>query len=243
MDSRPVKLSCSRLYQLFVLPAWIGAFWYLLQHIGGSPLLGKFLRPDYWWLVNVGTAILILFVISLVYCDPSNRGRRGVGLLLQMGIMILPLLYLPTAAVSHLSPDAASKRSFYMAQPGTRLNGPFSVNPDLKPPENPSLFRLVVESEPYEGKKVTTMGMAYWDDQLPQNSFLCYRLAMYCCAADARPIGIVVKYDKPKAFKKGTWVKIEGIVGFTTLKGQRLTKLKAETVNPTAPPKDPYLLP
>jgi putative membrane protein len=101
----------------------------------------------------------------------------------------------------------------------------------------------VLEGEPYEGKKVTTTGMAYWDQQLPENSFFCYQLLMFCCAADAKPIGIVVEYDKPKTVEKGGWVKVEGTVGFTTFQGQRFTKITAETVSSTDTPKDPYLFP
>jgi putative membrane protein len=243
VDSNMRKPSFSRLYQLAVLLAWIVAFWCLFQHMSGSPLLGKFLHPDYWWLVEVGTAILIVFVISLVYCDPHDRGRRGVGLVLQMGIMILPLLYLPMAFVAQIGPDAAKKRSFYMTQPGAILAAPVSKGSSEKLPENPSLLRLALDAEFYEGKNVTTMGRAYWDSELPQDSFFCYRLLMFCCAADARPIGVLVEYDKQKTFEKGSWVKVQGTVGFTTFRGRRLTKIRAEKVSPTEPPKVPYLFP
>jgi len=238
-----------------VLLAWIVAFWFLLQHLGGSPILGKFLRPDYWWLVEVGTAILVFFVMAMVYNDPPHGGRRGIALLSQMGIMILPLLYLPTAAVSQLSPDAVKKRSFYLSQ----SHQPFSEaslqslsesSADGKDsgrldevPTNPSLLRLVFKPEPYQGRRVTIVGKTYTDDKLPPNSFLCYQLLMFCCAADARAIGVVVEYDKSETVKNGDWVKVEGSVGFTSLEGQRLTKITAESVEPTEAPKDPYLFP
>ena len=70
------KPSFLRLYQLIVLMAWVVAFWFLLQHLAGRPIISKFLRPDYWWLVEVGTAILVFFVMALVYCDPAQGGRR-----------------------------------------------------------------------------------------------------------------------------------------------------------------------
>ena len=257
MDGNRNKISFYRVLQSIVVLAWIAFFWFLFQRIWGSPLLGKFLRPDYWWLVGIGTAILVFFLISIDCRDPGNRGRRGVSLLVQMGIMILPLLYLPTAAVSQLSPEAIKKRSFYVAQAGQSNNdasrtgmsesitieGKREREPKL--PENPSLLRLVLDPEPYEGRRVTTMGIAYWDKELklPENTFFCYQLAMYCCAADARPMGVLVKYDKSKALKKGDWVTVEGTVGFTTLEDQRVTKITAEKVSPTEPPENPYLLP
>jgi len=207
-------------------------------------------------LVQAGTAILIFFVISQVYCEPHNRGRRGLGLLLQIGIMILPLLYLPTAAVSNLSPEAAKKRSFLMAQPQKQkdktsrqpksdsVSGDTSESEsDYNLPENPSLLRLALDATPYTGRRVTTTGMVYVGDKLPENAFLCYRLLMFCCAADAKAVGVVVEYDKSRNLTKGDWVQVEGTVGFTTLGGQRLTRISAEKVTPTSPPKDPYLFP
>jgi putative membrane protein len=250
------RVSFYRLLQLIVALAWIVAFWILLQGLWGTPLLGKFLRPDYWWLVEIGTAVLMFFVLSLVYCAPHNRGTRGLGLLLQMGIMILPLLYLPTAAVSKLSHEAVKKRSIYATQSrpakdgasrselsGLSLNEGRGGEKDFNLEENPSLLRLVFEPAPYEGRRVTTMGMVYWDDRLPENSFFCFQLLMFCCAADAKPIGVLVEYDKSNTLEKGSWVTVDGTVGFATLEDRRLTKISAEHVKPTEPPKDPYLLP
>jgi uncharacterized repeat protein (TIGR03943 family) len=246
------------LFQSIVVVAWIAAFWFLVQRIWGPPLLGKFLRPDYWWLAEMGTAILVIFLISIDYRQSCHRGRRGLSLLVQMIIMILPLVYLPTAAVSQLSPEAAKKRSLYLTQSGytkqdaSRQSTPGSITDEtktaernLKPSDNPSLLQLASEPELYEGKRVTATGMAYQDQnlKLPENSFFCYRLLMYCCAADARPTGVLVEYDKSKTLQKGTWVKVEGIVGFTTVEDQRLTKITAETVMPTEAPENAYLLP
>jgi uncharacterized repeat protein (TIGR03943 family) len=256
VSSNKERPSFQRLYQLVVVLAWIVAFWFLLQELGGNPILGKFLRPDYWWLVEMGTAILVFFVMALVYCDPPHGGRRGISLLCQMGIMILPLVYLPTAAVSQLSPDAVKKRSFFLSQTFEQGGkGNFWSKPDSaagdgadsgrvdEVPENPSFLRLVFKPEPYEGKHVTISGMAYVDDRLPPNSFLCYQLLMFCCAADAKAIGVVVEYDKSDTLKKGEWVKVQGSVGLTSVEGQRLTKITAENVAPTKAPKDPYLFP
>ncbi len=248
------KASFFRLFQLIVVLAWILGLWFLCADVGEAPLLGKFLRPDYWWIVEMGVGILILFLISLVYCDPHNRGRRGLGLLLQMGIMIVPLLYLPAAVRSELSPDAAKKRSFSVgrferavknASPGrtSRSSDPDrkAIGGDNRLPEDPSLIQLIMESSHYEGKQVTTLGKVCLDDRLPKGTFFCYRLLMICCAADASPVGVMVHYDKIDSVKNGDWVKVEGTVGLTTFQSHRAVKLVAEQVEPTSRPKDPYV--
>ncbi len=250
MASDRNKMSSYRILQVIVALAWIVAFWFLVQRIWGPPPLGKFLHPDYWWLVEMGAAILVLFVISLAYFDPHRSGRRGLGLVLQVGIMLLPLLYLPIAVSAQLSPEAARKRSLYAASGGqinrstTTARAVFStMSGDYRLKENPSLLRLVMEPKPYEGRRVTMTGMVYQDDKLPENSFICYQLTIYCCAADAQPVGVLVEYDKPQPVEKSGWVKVEGIVGFTELGDDRLPKITAEKVQAIIPPNVPYLLP
>jgi putative membrane protein len=85
--------------------------------------------------------------------------------------------------------------------------------------------------------------MVYQDDRLPENSFFCYQLTIYCCAADAQPVGVLVEYHKRIPVEKGGWVKVEGIVGFAELRDDRLPKITAEKVEAINPPKVPYLLP
>lgn len=256
VDSSQERGSCFRLFQLIVLLAWITGFWLLGASFGGTPLLGKFLRPDYWWIVKMGTTVLVLFLIALVVCEPHDRGRRGVALLLQMGIMIVPLLYLPTAVSSNLSPEAAKKRSLSVAGCGLPLesvssrqsSGSVSAEGKAEPQEpkllvNPPLIDLLRQSERYDGKPVTTLGRVCLDDRLPQGTFFCYRLLMVCCAADVVPIGVLVDYGKIKTLQNGGWVKVSGTVGLTTFESHRAVKIVAQRVEPTTPPKDPYVWP
>ena len=123
MDGNLNSSSMSRFMLLIVLIAGIAAFWILIQRIEGTPLISRLLRQEYWWLVAVGTGILLLFLLSLVYPDPHCAGPHGIRLTLQVGIMILPLLYVPTAVTSRLSPDALNKR-LSLAQQNFRLEQP-----------------------------------------------------------------------------------------------------------------------
>jgi uncharacterized repeat protein (TIGR03943 family) len=245
-----------RLIQAIVVIAWIIAYWILIQRIDGTALLSKFLRPDYWWLIDVGTGILLFFLLSLVYGDSQCAGGHRIGLILQVGIMIVPLLYIPTAATSQLSPNAVKKRLFNFERQDYKMArasvfnfqrpGPMESKPidsDFNLPRNPSLLRLALAPEPYEGKHVTTLGRVYLDDKLPINSFFCYQLVMYCCAADAGPLGVLVQYDKVKNLSSGQWVKAEGEIKITQKGDQRKTEILAEKVEPIDPPKDQYLYP
>ncbi len=289
--------SLSWFMAVVVLVWWIFAFWFLLRSTTAGPLLGKFLRPGYWWLVEVGTAILVLFLIAVFFSDDFSTGRRGFGLLVQMGIMIIPVLYLPTAIGSQLSPEAANKRSFFAARsrsmnadrrgritpasPANAAVSPLSTDGEnsgavgtsssnrqadsrprnggarqamtnrsngstetgTKDRKGTAFLDLATDSEPYEGKRVTVEGMVGLNAKLPRGTFFCYRLAMFCCAADASPVGILVKHDKSGALKKGAWVKVEGVVGSAVVLKQPVTEITADKVESTQPPKQPYLFP
>jgi putative membrane protein len=168
----------------------------------------------------------------------------------------LPLLYLPTAVMSELSPEAVKKRAFSAVEvslseeerSGTRTGESVAKEPqvrhtDPKLPEDTSLVRLVLHAERYNGRRVTTMGKVCKDGKLPADSFFCYQLLMMCCAADARPVGVLVEYHRTKVLHTGEWVKIEGTVGSTTLNDHHVLKVAAERVEPTEPPKNQYLWP
>ncbi|MGC8604504.1 MAG: TIGR03943 family putative permease subunit [Desulfomonilaceae bacterium] len=244
MASERDWLSTSRLMKAIVVIAWIIAYWLLMWRIDGAPLLGKFLRPDYWWLTDVGTGILLFFLLSLVYLEPPRALKPRTGLLLQIGIMIVPLLYIPTAATSQLSPNAVKKRLFESGRQDYKM-GQASVFNFQRPdyPRNPSVLTLALAPESYESKQITTLGRVYRDDKLAPNTFFCYQLVMYCCAADAGPLGVLVEYDKANNLSSGQWVKVRGKVKISKNGDQRKTKIIAEKVEPIDPPKDQYLYP
>ncbi len=290
--NRDGSSSFSWFMAVVVLVWWIFAFWYLLRSNAGEPVLGQFLRPEYWWLVEVGAAILVLFLVAVFLCADFSTGRRGFGLIVQMGIMIVPILYLPTAIDSQLSPEAANKRSFFAAQSrslasqkrrtvptataatagvtrarsdGTKNSGGVDTSSSnrvtrsvgetgttasstgkgngLNDPKGPSFLDLASDSEPYEGKRVSVEGIVYRDAKLPKHSFFCYRLVMFCCAADASPAGILVKYHESGTLKKGTWVKVKGVVGTGSVQKQPVTEIAAEKVESTKPPRQQYVVP
>jgi uncharacterized repeat protein (TIGR03943 family) len=83
--------------------------------------------------------------------------------------------------------------------------------------------------------KVTAVGMVAHPPQLPAGQFLLVRFKMTCCAADATPVAVPVRWNKADALKEGGWVKVFG----TTNPAARV--LAADEVEPTKAPADPYL--
>lgn len=64
----------------------------------------------------------------------------------------------------------------------------------------------------YEGKRVEVTGFIFRRSDFSANQFVVARLFMWCCAADAAPVGPMCKWDKISAFQSGTWVKVTGVI-------------------------------
>ena len=134
-----------RILQATVVIAWLVAFVWLGRDSGGDPLLGRFIRSNYWWLVYTAIGILIAFGASLTIRPPHHSGSNRSRCLLQTGILFLPLFYLPLAVTSELSTQAAEKRSLYT--PRAAVSRPESPKPAKSPPKR---------TMPIENTKPTT---------------------------------------------------------------------------------------
>jgi uncharacterized repeat protein (TIGR03943 family) len=245
--------------QATVIIAWMAAFGWLARGSGDDSLLGRFIRSDYWWLVYTGIGILIALAASLVVRPPRQSGLGSLRSLLQVGILFLPLFYLPLAVTSELSTVAAEKRSLYTPRvAASRPESPRPAMSDPKPknqiesaklPKNPAkspeptMLELLSDPEDFEGSNVTLVGIVHRDKRLPANAFYCYRLVMVCCAADATPAGVIVEWPESNKLKKGTWVKVNGKVTFTKFDESDYPAISAVNVEKTSPPKNQFLFP
>ncbi len=54
---------------------------------------------------------------------------------------------------------------------------------------------------------------------------------------------VLVKSYESKTLNQRRWVRVEGIVGFTSIEDNHLPKIISEKVEPIKPPRDQYLLP
>ena len=107
----------------------------------------------------------------------------------------------------------------------------------------PTMFDLVTKPEDFEGMNVTLVGRVHKDTRLQSDSFYCYRMLMICCAADATPAGVVVKWRETPKIKTGTWVKVSGKAGFITFEGGPYPSIAAVKVEKTNPPKNRFIVP
>jgi len=92
----------------------------------------------------------------------------------------------------------------------------------------------------FENKRIQLVGQLMPDagTNAPKSRFKAVRMFMTCCAADARPIAALVEAETVPDLPEMTWIKITGTSTFPIENGRRISVLKAEQVEKTAPPEE-----
>ena len=171
-----------------------------------------FIQPKFSWLLLLGAAILLLYLLShLLRPLPENKIRTSIGGLARAGILSLPLIFLYAIYGQGLGAHALANKSVsgadVMAIPGLSAK---DSKLETKPGEPISLLTLVRHMEKLEGKQVIVEGMIYQDAVMPSGSFLLFRFGIYCCAADAIPVWVIVQGDNPLSLPNESWARVEG---------------------------------
>lgn len=94
--------------------------------------------------------------------------------------------------------------------------------PELRNDAQGRLFHCIGQYVPVDGKE-----------------FRLVRLLMVCCAADARPVGIMINGQAPAGIKDGDWLMVEGNVDLGN--GSGPPRIKAVTVERTDTPEELFL--
>jgi uncharacterized repeat protein (TIGR03943 family) len=97
--------------------------------------------------------------------------------------------------------------------------------------------------EEFEGKSAELIGqfVPMTTGNPKGNRFQVIRLFITCCAADAKPVGVTVQYDKPLKVSEMGWVKITGNPTFPMEGGRRTAVLMADKVEECPAPAEPFV--
>jgi len=97
--------------------------------------------------------------------------------------------------------------------------------------------------EEFEGKQVEMIGqfVPLTTGNPKGDRFQAIRLFITCCAADAKPVGVTVQYDKPLKVGEMSWVKITGTATFPLEGGKRTAILVASKVEDCPAPEEPFV--
>lgn len=105
------------------------------------------------------------------------------------------------------------------------------------------VINAATDANAIKGQRADVIGFVYQDSRLGDGQFLVGRFTITCCVADALAIGMAVKWPQAQSLPANTWVQVKGPVEATTVDGQRLPRILAESVETVPEPTDPYLYP
>ncbi len=225
---------------LLLLKYWISGQIYFLLH------------PNYIWLAVVAGFVLLglgvwrmLQRLSVRQRIPSARHvslipRRWSTLLL-LSIALVGFVLSPRPFTSDIALQRGVTETLTLTRPQPQS---FSVSSD---PSEKSLLDWVgtlnvyPEPDAYVGQPVNVDGFVVFPAELPDGYLILSRFVITCCAADAYPVGLPVRFPAlttpPPADQ---WVRVTGEMTSETLNGDRQLVIQADELAEIPEPRNPY---
>lgn len=204
---------------ILIISVWI-------QYLIKTNNLILYVHPRYVEFTDIASIITILFSLVCIYIFFKNVHTNfidfkfsfsfgGLALLLLMVSILLPPKSLTSATVTQRGIGDSLKTN---KQDISIASNPFldmsSINYEISDWLN--LFYLDTDIENYVGKPVKISGFAYINGFENANTsenkyFKLARFVITCCAVDARPVGLIIKYNESLAkIEKDKWYRVEG---------------------------------
>ena len=213
---------------------WLNVYYWLLE--GGR--YKAFIQPKLWPLLILALLLLLTFIAAFIYQFTRNQRHTVLSdTWIKSAIFFIPVVFLWAIYGQSLGGYAFSKRVLnpdeMVSVPGTYKIPSFSKTTA----ENRiSLLDLVRDTENYEGMRVVAEGMVYRAPHADESTFMLFRFAIVCCAADAIPVAILVKNTEAGNLNNDIWVRVEGLMNIETINGRRRPSIAAEIIQPIPAP-------
>lgn len=198
-----------------------------------------FLAPKLGGLMlGASLALLIFAVASLAGGRESSSPPRGR--LPSCLILLCPLVFLVMVPVGPAGSYAFEARSGEQTMARAYSGGNAARGRGVG-----DLHQTVVDINmnfpDNVGQQVVTEGMVTRMDDQPSGSIVVFRFAIVCCAADAQPVGVLVKGDGLEDLAKDAWIRVTGQLTKTKLNDDDIPTIQAEKIEHIQPPAGPYL--
>jgi uncharacterized repeat protein (TIGR03943 family) len=211
------------------------------------------IHPSYYLLVT-GTGVCLL-LIGILQGWRLYRGKiaksqelhssllpQGVTTMLLLGTAIAGLIITPKLFTSH----AAIQRGVSAEAVTVTRSQTQAFHTNVKP-ESKTLVDWVrtlnnyPEPDAYLGQKANINGFVFYPKDLPANYLMLSRFVITCCAADAYPVSLPVKFTGTRQnYPQDSWLQVKGNAIVETFSGSRQFVIEASEINPIPAPKNPY---
>lgn len=217
---------------LLLLPALLGGL-VLLRWVDGT--LIYYVAARYIWLVAGGAVFLVcLGAVGTFFSHAVSHTKAAVRPW-QMVFLAVPILLGFTLSPRPLSANTALQRGLGQALPTYLTPQPFSFAVDSSQRTFGDWARILfssAEKSSLIGKQANISGFITKEG----SDVYLTRFQVSCCAADGRPVGILLQPNMP--VETNTWWKVSGEMEKTET-GE--IRLKAKEMTPIDIPANPYL--
>jgi uncharacterized repeat protein (TIGR03943 family) len=196
--------------------------------------------------------------------EGHHHGEGGlIPLLFKTALLLLPLVVIFLGQADHYTMNTVANRGVVQNLdnlPSAKAKGapvpvvaPTGENATTNAPASGAMPIQVIDllyavqmpsyREEFEGKQVemTAQFVPLTTGNPKGDRFQAIRLFITCCAADAKPVGVTVQYDKPLKVSEMGWVKITGTPTFPMEGGKRTAVLVADKVEECPAPDEPFV--
>ena len=224
-----------------------------IRYLDGS--LGYFINLRYGWLTVVAMVSLVLLAAAPLATAPA-RARRGSGERVAMPWMGAALLVVPVLLAlvppRPLGTDAMATRALQIgsvpAAAGLGAVSELEVGA-AGAPRTVLDWLVLFDQETtgggdlsrFAGESARVRGFVYRDERFPAGTFMVSRFLLSCCAADAAPIGLAVRWPDAEFLEDDAWVWVSGDFSVETFLGERMPVLVGAEVTAADQPPQPYL--
>ena len=224
-----------------------------VRYLDGS--LGYFINLRYGWLTVVAIASLVILsaplLATVLQRRRSGAGERVPAPWLAGAVLAVPVL-LALIPPRPLGTDAMATRALQIGSvPATASLG---VTSDMAlatsdAPRTVLDWLVMFDQDSvgggdlsrFVGESARVRGFVYRDERFPAGTFMVSRFLLSCCAADAAPIGLAVRWPDADFLDDDAWVWVDGEFSVETFLDERMPVLVAGEVTSADQPPQPYL--
>ena len=229
-----------RLLNIVVLFVWAAFLGWLL--IYGRDDLVRLLHPRLWWILYVAGFVLILFVISFIISHGHRESKKTIFELPGVLILLVPLVYFVIAKDARLD-GASLQNRIIKNDEGLYLNNLPSLGSlgGSKSGEM-SFSNILRDPQKFVDQEVEIVCQSYVNADLPDNTVMCYRYFITCCAADALPVFFFLEHQDELEIKSDQWVKVSGPLSIIETDDTEVPSVKVEKIEYVEEPAFPWVM-
>lgn len=226
--------------RIIIFAAWLGAFIWLLSERRYIMYISIHLWP---LLVGGGLICLILLLVLGISREFYLKETESSADLVEMGILLLPLLYFAFNTGDRLGSYAFSRRSVWVVEPMHDWDISASSQELCAEPLRSDLYSLLSDYGNSFGRDVDVEGLIMNTDSCTDNKPVLFRFLIVCCVNDAIPYGIYLQPDSSIVIPDDQWVRVLGIADTIMIDGKIYPCIDCEIIEYLPEPDCPYMYP